>query len=26
MSDYSAISWQDQVTFRWDDNDVCYFY
>ena len=22
MSNYSAISWWEQVTFRWDDNDV----
>ena len=24
MSDISAISWQEQVTFRWDNHDVCF--
>ena len=22
MSKFSAISWQEQVTYRWDDNEV----
>jgi hypothetical protein len=24
MSNFSAISWQEQVTFWWDDDDVCF--
>jgi len=24
MSNFSAISWQEQVTFQWDDDDGCF--
>jgi hypothetical protein len=25
MTNFSAISWREQVTFQWDDNDdVCF--
>jgi len=24
MSNFPSTSWQEQVTFRWDDEDVCF--
>ena len=24
MTNISALSWQEQVTFQWDDDDVCF--